>query len=174
MSTQLDIQRPVDNTWKALGAIVSEIDRRSEVDGEGVDEIFESITGMSMDDFLTEMALPQIKDLYTAAAENGHSEVQMILIASWIGGFGHGGNHARGLDIANIPDTQEAREEEMTLRMYAGVNIESVDYVANQRVMRMMNETRITSGHDLTTITLVAYIDGFSCGYKYISDKEQL
>lgn len=171
---RLKIQRPKNKTWETLGEIVSEIDRRSEQDGEGVDEIFTSITAMQMEDFLTNLAIPQIKALYEAAGENDQMDVRMILIASWVGGFGHGANHANGIDITEIPDTHEGRVDEMELRMYGGVNIESVDYVADQRIMRIMNETAIDSTANLTVSTLVAYIDGFSCGYKYISDRETL
>lgn len=164
----LNIQRPSNPIWEVLAEIVSQVDARAE-EGESPDEIFADATGYDMGELIEGSIRDEVFTMIMASKEFAdRMSFTELIEASWIGGFGHGANDARGIDIYSYlkgePDT---KDERMSGRMYAGVDEESINYLAQQRSMRIAlldPDSTLSREQEMLVLLLASYVDGFQCG----------
>jgi hypothetical protein len=162
----------MNDTWKDLARIVSASDALAE-NGDEPEKIFSDTTGIDLDAFIKGEVFDEINALIEASKDAPHMDLDRILTAAWIGGFGHGIHTQRGEELKTItPDKFGTMEASMAERMYAGVDEESVIYVAEQRQMRFVRTLDIKSAEELLTVIFAAYIDGFICGFTHSKETE--
>jgi len=122
-------------------------------------------TSYEIEWWIDNVALEEITHMVNAAFQittEGSKSLspELLLLSAWIGGMGHGIHDSQGRKLADA--------EGMLERMYAGVDVESADYIASQRVMRMASALDNAENPEELLVQLVtAYCDGFQTGYIY-------